>query len=619
MSLKPLADWAKEKWWAGLIALHAVKMFLWFRHIDFSSPFPVVNYDYIQYYARVLRAHEFLSRSGRFWGYNPFESAGVVTCFDVGTYLFGYICHWLSPLISIGRSLLFIEIIGLAITPVLALMAVQSLGGSRNQQWAAFGMSVFLFGALDPISAGVIGSGLFGYSVGSFFFVWFIGAILKWSDDFSWMSWTKAGLLGGISLLIHPAVAILMIPVFPILFLFHIRARRIRAAGSLFLLGSLILIMNWFWIEPYFHFYSWLEYVPYFQTTGQRYLAYLFSPLRSQIEESLRVVVLGFIFYCSLAALRGWYKSRSDRFWVLSITLLWMGFIFSFGSSFSFFQTSQPGRVTVPFWILVGSLSAWNLAEDVQNNFKNKKWIFPIGVATTICFVFTLTNANPKRILMSNKMGPSEQALVSELMSLSPSAGRVLLESTNIKSRPNISDLIPSLTRHSVLGGPDTGIFLKTRFSMFSGAYGNFDNKQSYVPVVFNRALASLSEEDLKFYLDLYNVAWVVAYTPSMKEQLGIYPNLVKLKSNPGSYSLYEVNHQPNWFIKGSGDVSFDYDKIQIKNASAGEIILKFHWIQNLNCDPPIAIRPVIVNGSPMPFISIDNSSGYKEIYVENP
>jgi hypothetical protein len=72
------------------------------------------------------------------------------------------------------------------------------------------------------------------------------------------------------------------------------------------------------------------------------------------------------------------------------------------------------------------------------------------------------------------------------------------------------------------------------------------------------------------------------------------------------------------WFFKGSGRVKLDYDRIEIADASRGEIVLKTHWIETLAAASGTPIRPVHYGFDPVPFIGVDNSAGATTIVIEN-
>jgi len=86
-----------------------------------------------------------------------------------------------------------------------------------------------------------------------------------------------------------------------------------------------------------------------------------------------------------------------------------------------------------------------------------------------------------------------------------------------------------------------------------------------------------------------------------------------------GFYRLFKVRRKSNWFLKGSGDLNFDLDRIEIGNPSAEDIILKFHWIKTLRTNSEISIKPVYIKDDPIPFIKITGiPENTKEILIYN-
>jgi len=74
-----IVKFINDGWPVVFLLLHAVKMFAWFHRVEWHSALPIVNHDFIIYYARMLRFHEFVARSGRFWGYDPTNMAGCLS------------------------------------------------------------------------------------------------------------------------------------------------------------------------------------------------------------------------------------------------------------------------------------------------------------------------------------------------------------------------------------------------------------------------------------------------------------------------------------------------------------------------------------------------------------
>ena len=69
------------------------------------------------------------------------------------------------------------------------------------------------------------------------------------------------------------------------------------------------------------------------------------------------------------------------------------------------------------------------------------------------------------------------------------------------------------------------------------------------------------------------------------------------------------MKRQPTFFIKGRGTARADYNRIELENiiAEDNEIILSYHWMQDLKAVPEGTIERVFLEGDPVGFIKIKN------------
>jgi hypothetical protein len=46
---------------------------------------------------------------------------------------------------------------------------------------------------------------------------------------------------------------------------------------------------------------------------------------------------------------------------------------------------------------------------------------------------------------------------------------------------------------------------------------------------------------------------------------------------------MYEIKREASFFLKGSGEVKSEVNRLQLNNVEAedGEIIIKYHWMNN--------------------------------------
>jgi len=62
---------------------------------------------------------------------------------------------------------------------------------------------------------------------------------------------------------------------------------------------------------------------------------------------------------------------------------------------------------------------------------------------------------------------------------------------------------------------------------------------------------------------------------------------------------------QRSRFLEGSGRVSADIDRIEVKDARGDRIVLKYHWLPTLRTDPPLPIEEARQPGMPVGFIAV--------------
>jgi hypothetical protein len=85
------------------------------------------------------------------------------------------------------------------------------------------------------------------------------------------------------------------------------------------------------------------------------------------------------------------------------------------------------------------------------------------------------------------------------------------------------------------------------------------------------------------------------------------HPGLLIPRSTYGVFTIYDVRQPASWFITGDGAVAATYNRLEVTNASAGSLVLKYHWVDTLRTEPVLPLRPVYLGQDPVPFIAVDN------------
>ena len=106
---------------------------------------------------------------------------------------------------------------------------------------------------------------------------------------------------------------------------------------------------------------------------------------------------------------------------------------------------------------------------------------------------------------------------------------------------------------------------------------------------------------------DLYNVKWVVTWSPESLDFFSRYPEYLIPLHKIDSFTIFKVKRNPSFFLKGKGTVKSDYNRIELREISPqdSEIIISYHWMQGLATEPPRKIDRLYLGGDPIGFIRI--------------
>src|SRR5262245_24881047 len=195
---------------AGLLTMHVVKVATWFRKIDSHSDLPILNVYFVQYYARALRAHEFLSQFGRYWGFDPFEMAGYPAGLfnEVGTFFTSIACHALARWFSIGSTLMVMEAAGFLLGPLLVTAAVLLWSRNRHAGLTSLAVMVVMYGAFDYFSWRHVDVGLWGYQMACFLAVLQVAVLWRWLQSPNFLWWLALTLMTALMFQLHPVVLV---------------------------------------------------------------------------------------------------------------------------------------------------------------------------------------------------------------------------------------------------------------------------------------------------------------------------------------------------------------------------------------------------------------------------
>ena len=112
-----------------------------------------------------------------------------------------------------------------------------------------------------------------------------------------------------------------------------------------------------------------------------------------------------------------------------------------------------------------------------------------------------------------------------------------------------------------------------------------------------------------------YNIKWIICFISNSREYFDSLPDIVSMITKTDKFYIYAVKREPNFFIKGKGEVSSNYNHLYLKNLSKGDVIIKYHWLDTFKTKPERKIEKVMLMDDPIGFIKIHNPPREIEIY----
>ena len=156
-----------------------------------------------------------------------------------------------------------------------------------------------------------------------------------------------------------------------------------------------------------------------------------------------------------------------------------------------------------------------------------------------------------------------------------------------------LSAFLPHLTGRQLIGGPINLYNDRHHFAEFHSGK------------LFKRDIGSITDDELRNYLRLYNIGAVVAFHPASIKKLLSIPGLVTVDQRIGPIYLMKVNQPLSWFVEGDGQVQTSANRLELRDLNGREIVLKYHWLENLSATPAVKIVPIQLADDPIPFIKL--------------
>jgi hypothetical protein len=603
----------------GIIALaHVIGLALLFT--PFSGLFdshPLIDQDWGLHFFHLNSLTAFWREAHTLWGYNPFFMAGYPsnTIQDLSIKFFELAALGLSSIaLSPVQWFKICAFLTTASLPWMIYFAARNcFTGSESANfiaalaallgtvywWNSLPREMFFYGMIGfPVACYLSVLGIFlcyrlaqqGEKFGALHLGWFLFSV--------------------VILPLHVQSVVILLP--PLIALFAARPALLtpRLLGWLAGAAALAFVINLPWLAPAFAHRgddasrAITEQLPLFVSADplifvKDYLstASYWSFRQGAWEKGFRLAVL----LCGVWGIRTLLRGeKRDLGIMLAVGVATLFAISYFGSFVPFIKPWQPLRFKVPLDLLLVVGATHALTEWLRTPKNSHTPMIPLvvgmGLATFLINVAQTEAA--ARLQLRSRFIPELDAIVEWIKNTTLAEARVLFEESGDESgfvydRSYLSSFLPALTGRQMIGGPINLYNDRHHFAEFHSGR------------MFKKTAPMLSDEQLKNYLNLYNVGAIVAFDPPTIERLRSLPGLVSIEQRIGPIYLMRVHQPLSWFVEGDGKVKAGFNRLELSDLKGKEIILKYHWIDALSATPAVKIAAVRLGDDPIPFIKL--------------
>jgi hypothetical protein len=608
-----------------LLSAYSITIFL--QPKDILSNSPIYTDDYAMHFSHCLSARYFLSSFGKCWGYDPFFLAGFPdgALVNADNKAWELLFFTFSPL-SEGFAFKLYLILFLLLYPFFPYAAARNFNFSRATGLIASVLAMLLFHLSQAID--FVSWGMLSFVFMCYFSLYVFSLFNKLLESFNLRRYVVLVFLAPLLLLMH-----ILSPVhlfIPILILYSLHFKQLTPSRHLLviLLVVIVLAVNSYWLIPIAQFFQDKTTRPDNYTfTLQNHS--IFEPLTVYIkqQQSLlyrKIPLLNNTFIEVMLLLFGicgfysWWKEKRFKLALpLAGGVVFTFFVAYYGSYTSLFPQLQPQRFTIPLNILLLIPASAGMLLVFRQLFRGR------GVAASV-FILALAFAlvvdpvmRPLKIIykfdlyrLSCEFPAPMGDLLRWLEDHTGRDGRILIEDSEYDTAHqfyggHLPALFPEYLKREYLCGPRPMYPIKHSYASFTAG------------LLFEKKLEDYSFEELSSALETYNAKWIVCWLEQSKAFFNQYPDYLIKMADIDKFTIYEVKREPTFFLKGTGTIHADYNKLELRDlvAENGEVIIKYHWMKYLKADPPVTIARAPALNDPIGFIKIINPPEAVTVY----
>ncbi len=658
--------WAAIALLVAVLAAHAIQAVRLFPTpralVDNEHPVILVDHALHLYHGAI--GSRFLRDHGTTWGYDPFFMAGYpeTPVWDSSSnlsILFQALAGGGYHPRAYNIGLLACSILALASIPAGA--AAAGVGRWEISLAALLGWLYVHCGWPDVFWR----SGLFGFVTASCGIVLLIGLLLRFERRPGAGRWVAVAGMGAVVWFAHVTAPIMILGAALGFTLTTARHHSWRRYAALVAMALFALVVNLVWLVPLWRFRGIRSVRSFFMTPTSGW--FLISKyLRQDIDSRLGLLILVVGAAGLVAWLREGRRVQAATFGGAALVCLALAL---FGGQWNVTRTLEPLRFAVPLHLILavpaGSVLARGTARLI-GRFRDRRrgavvaavvWTFALVAAVATMpgmFLFMAKRLMVQRPLVAG-LRPEMNRLVRWLSDNTDASARILFEDQlrlYEDTDPESTHWTPLLP---VLLGRDARQFIGGEYQLAFirhhqlASFGDFQ--------LGGRPIDLWTPDELRDYCNLYNIGWVVCWSPlsnfcfdqweeahrvatlpryhsanrPISDNVYVHQALTSrggpdlaaryISEGDGRYVIYRVQRTHSFVLTGEGRVAgVDLNRIELADLvpSEGAVVLSLHWLDTWRTDPPLPVDPVLVSADPVPFVRISISRPLKRLLLYN-
>lgn len=606
------------------------------------GPDPIAAIDYDTHYEQTVRALEAMRESGRTWAYDPHLLAGSVSgaIFDADTKaheLFTIALARLGVPPHRGYNL-YILLAHLLCAPILfAAARLFRLTLGAQTLATALGSAIWYF---DAFSHWVFWVGMISYGLASLLCVLAIALAFRWlaPAEEGGRRPLHLGALAGLLALVHHvhpySFFVLVVPLAAL----YVRAWKTLSRGEhagLVAAAALTVVANAWWLAGALAFWHYILDSSFYLDATPAYLVYdwlgfLKEPSTTGVlaaRTAFRTVAMA----AGVGALLSWRRAGDRRYGALAIAL---GVLFGaayFGGLLAPLRQVQPYRFALPAMYLAAIPAAAFLVStlaEVRSFPRAAQALFVVAaVVLAPRLIRDALYFLPEWVPRHTRALPAPPPNINSSIAFGAIQWPEPFDFSHGPIGPDAHDIAKFVREHDdgksrwlvewwMLGerlawATDAQILGGFRELNLAHSDANFFRRHEHGDAP--------ERDELRRYLDRYNVGWVVVTNPTPAIELRT--DLLELVTTVHYMRVYRTRRTPSWFEgdprNAAATVRARTNHLEVRGATGGDLVLRYHWMETLACRPGCTIDRAMLEGWPdrVGFLRVRGAPADFEVY----